>query len=112
MNKPTPPRTPRRSRMNMLTMAQTLRIVLSGRFTRQEIVDATGIHDVTAMRWVNTMRKLRLIHVADWLPDTLGRDGIAVFELGDAPDKKRRALSGRERARRHRENLKLKKEKA
>ncbi len=100
-----------RTRLSHLTLGHTLRVLLSGRFTRHEIEAASGITTTTAYIWIRALRKMRLIHIADWETDAVGRDAVPIFELGDRPDRRRRKLSAAERSKRYRENLKLKQEK-
>lgn len=98
-------------RIGILSLAHTLKVVLSGRFTEKEIEEATGLHKTTVHRWVLLLKDMKLIHVADFKKCPSGRHNIKIYELGDKPDKVYRRLTTAERSRRYRANLKLKQEK-
>lgn len=107
----TPPHPPKRARLNALVMALALKVILSGRFTREELLHKTGVHYQSAGRWLAAIKREKLIYIADWQNDTMGRDNIPVYELGDKPDKKRRSITPAQRSKRYRDNLKFNQEK-
>lgn len=107
-----PPKRVGRARIGHITVAILIKTLLSGRFTIDELHKATGLHDRTLRKVIAQLRLQRLIHVADWAPDRAGALQIAVYELGNQPDKLRPRLTPAERSKRYRDNLKLKKGKA
>lgn len=107
-----PPNRPGRIRINHVTVAIMLKTILSGRFTIDDLRQSTGMHDRTLRKFIAHLRLQKLVHVADWAPDRAGALQIAVYELGNKPDRMRPRLTSAERSKRYRANLKLKKEKA
>lgn len=92
------------ARPNMLSYAIAFGMIASGEdFTREEIAEATGWHGVTAADFLRVLRKRKLIYVCGWLPDSIDRDAIAVFRLGNKPDKPRKRLTPAQRAKRMRD---------
>jgi hypothetical protein len=93
------------NRPNMLSYVKAFEILLSGHaFTREELVEATGWHYMTAGRFIKALRDYKLIHVSAWLPDTMDRDSIAVYARGNKKDKARKKLTTAQRTKRWRDN--------
>jgi predicted ArsR family transcriptional regulator len=95
-------------RIGHLTLAKTLKLLLDGPATAQEIAEVTGIHLRTAQEWFRALKAEDCVHVTAWHPDSLGRDSIPVWKLGKGADKHKQTLGNRESARRYRARLKLK----
>lgn len=73
-------------------------------FTREEVVDATGWHYITAGRFINALRTHKVIRIVGWLPDSMDRDSIAVYAAGAGKDKARKKLTEAQRSKRWRDN--------
>jgi predicted ArsR family transcriptional regulator len=89
-------------KVNHRTMAQTIKILLDGPATAHEIAEHTGIHIITAQEWMRCLRKEGAVHIGGWLPDSLGRDVTAVYQIGKGKDKPRHKFTPAERQARHR----------
>jgi hypothetical protein len=92
----------------MIVFAKAIRhFVNTSRVTIAEVAAATGVHETTASRLVHALHSERVVHIAGWLEDTLGRDQTPVFTFGDGADVPRKKLTGAERNRtyRHRQRL-------
>ena len=85
-----------------LTLAKTMRALLDGPVTAHEIAELTGIHVRTAQAWMRAMQLEDCVHIGGWVPDSLGRDSIPVYQIGKGKDKKRQTLGNTESARRYR----------
>jgi predicted ArsR family transcriptional regulator len=93
-------------KVSHVALAKTLKLLLSGPATAHEISEETGLHIVTAQEWMRCLRKEQCIHISGWLPDGLGRDTTAVYQLGKGRDKPRHKFTAAERQARHRQKLK------
>ena len=89
-------------KISHVALAKTMRMLLDGPVTAQEISEETGIHIVTAQEWMRSLRKEGCIHIGGWLPDALGRDTTAVYQMGKGKDKPRHKFTPAERQARHR----------
>lgn len=68
------------------------------RWTRKELIVATGWHRDALDRIVGQLHNEKVIHIDGWADDILGRQSIAIYALGPGKDKpKRTALSGKAR---------------
>jgi predicted ArsR family transcriptional regulator len=93
-------------KVSHVALAKTLKLLLSGPATAHEISEETGLHIVTAQEWMRCLRKEQCVHISGWLPDGLGRDTTAVYQLGKGNDKARHKLTAAQRQARHRQKLK------
>jgi len=91
------------TKVNHTVMAQTMMMLRAGPVTAQSVATKTGVHIVTAQDWLRALKKQGAVYIGSWLPDSLGRDAIPVYELGNEPDEPRRKLSRAEIARRYRQ---------
>lgn len=76
--------------------------------TYMELAEFTGLHLRTCQRYVKALHDAKLVHVAGWEEDPLGRFSIAAFVFGRGRDAKRPVLSATEKKRRYRAGKKLK----
>lgn len=91
-----------RRRINASKLAHTLRHFQEvSEVTAAQLSVAVGVHLITAQSWLRELRANRVIHVAGWLPDSLGRDSTPVYRLGDGVDVARRKTSRSEINRRY-----------
>lgn len=95
-------------KVNHLVLAQTFRMLQAGPVTAQALANETGVHVVTAQDWLRALKAEKTVHIGSWLPDSLGRDAVPVYELGDDKDEPRRRLTRAEISQRYRERQKLK----
>lgn len=92
-------------RPNMLSYVNAYKLIQCGQpFTREELVEVTGWHYMTAGRFIKALRNQKLIHIHAWLPDTLDRDSIAVYLKGGTKDTPRKKLTTAQRTKRWRDN--------
>jgi len=91
-----------RRRINANKLAQTLRYFQqTDEVTAAQLAVEIGVHLITAQSWLRELKTNRVIHVAGWLPDSLGRDSTPVYRLGDGEDVARRKASRSEINRRY-----------
>jgi hypothetical protein len=63
------------------------------------------MHLHTVQSLMRTFRRHKLVHVAAWETDTLGRVNKPVFAFGAGADKPRKSLTGAQRQERYRERV-------
>ena len=93
----------KRARISHITTATILRLFLDGPVSARDVVEATGLHLVTVYELLRVFRKEKVIHISAWDVDSMGRDAIAIFSVGQGKDAKRRALSRAQISSRYRE---------
>ena len=86
------------AKVNHLSMAIAMRQLLEGPVTSHDVVEATGLHIVTACKLFVALRSQKVVHISAWERDALGRDCTPVFTLGAGRDKARRRKTGAQRA--------------
>lgn len=94
-------------KVNQATYALALKELLDTPCTAHDIVEATGLHTVTAQSLMRTLKKYKVVHISAWDTDSLGRDATPVYKLGPGRNVKRRKKSAAERQRQSREKKKM-----
>ena len=94
-------------RVGPLSVVLMIRALQGGPHTYAELSQACGLHHTTLRRWLpafrkDTRAKPRLVHVAGWEEDALGRCTTPSFAWGDEPDAPRCSVSNADRQRRRR----------
>lgn len=86
-----------------MVLAKTFKLLQMQPVSAKDLCQATGIHLITAQRWLRNLKAEQVIHIARWLPDTLGRDATPVYALGHKEDMPRRKQPRAEIMQRYRE---------
>lgn len=95
-------------KVNAMSYAKLVRELHDGPFSFAELAENTGLHYHTVRDYVNQLHKERLVYVADWEKDRLGRDCKPLWSFGiDRKDKRRAKLTAKERQQRHRAKKKI-----
>ncbi len=74
---------------NVSAYANTCQMLHEGPVTVFDLMRATGMHGNTLRKFVRALKLRRLIYVAVWRKDTLGRYTVAAYSWGSRPDAKR-----------------------
>lgn len=99
-------------RISHKLLSKTLALLLRGPVTVNDLMLAANIHNITAQRWLRELKKQNVVHICMWLPDTLGRDAIPLYALGEGNDAQRKSMTGAQRAALFRARKKLKNQQA
>jgi predicted ArsR family transcriptional regulator len=79
-------------KINHTVLAKTLKLLQAGQpVSAKTVAEIVSIHLLTAQRWMRELVKEKVVYVCGWLPDSLGRDAVPLYALGDkeaAPRKK------------------------
>lgn len=105
---PPPPTTRGRTlvKVNALTQAKLIRMLLDGNRSCRELADESGLHYVTVLAYTKYLHREGAAHIAEYREDSQGRDAIKIYKIGVGKDAKRYKLTGAQRAARSRENRK------
>lgn len=105
---PPPPTTRGRTlvKVNALTQAKLIRMLLDGKRSCRELADESGLHYVTVLAYTKYLHREGATHIAEYREDSQGRDAIKIYKIGVGKDAKRYKLTGAQRAARSRENRK------
>lgn len=109
-NKPRDPMTRKRrpTTINYLSVAALMRALLDGPATVKDLMHESGLSACTCRRYVNALRKARVIHVKLWDVDSYGKRSLASYAIGDKDDAPRAPKSNAEREAARRERLRQK----
>lgn len=90
-------------KINALSLSKMIRYLQDvGPVSSHDMVDHTGLHDSTVRDYMRAMHAERLIHVAAWEADRLGRDVTPLWAWGAGRDKPRHRFTAAERQARSR----------
>lgn len=92
-----PPHKPQYNRINALSQANLIKLLLEGTYTCAELAEQTGLHYVTVLHYTRALRKVGAAHICAWDKDARGRDLIKIYKLGEGKDAKRQKLTACER---------------
>ena len=89
-------------KVNALSYAAMIKLLLEGVYTCREIAEHTGLHYVTVLDYTRELHRAKAIHIAAYEKDSRGRDLIKIYKVGDKPDVPREKMTGAERQARSR----------
>lgn len=96
------------AKVNHAAIARALRLLQTQELvTSHEVAEETGLHTVTAQEFMRTLRKFKVVYVASWEKDRLGRDCTPVYCLGDKRDVPRARMTPAQRTERYRKKKEL-----
>lgn len=76
--------------LSHISFTLALEEMLSGPFTTKALAERTGMGHRYVNRWVKVMHGKKVVHIAGWEKDVLGRQSqVRVYELGAGKDKPR-----------------------
>lgn len=93
---------PKKIPLNATMHAVMTRELLAGPCTAQELADETGMRPETVRLHIRALRAAGIMHVQQWVPDSIGRLTTASYRLGEGQDVKRRPMLEVEIKRRYR----------
>ena len=99
---PPNPKGKRMIKINAITQARLIKLLLEGTYTCQELADETGLHYVTVLHYTRELHRVGAAHISGWEKDHRGRDISKIYKLGEGRDKPRRKLTAIERQRAYR----------
>lgn len=76
-------------KINAITQAHLIKLLLDGRFNCQELADETGLHYVTVLQYTRELHRAGAAYICRWEKDRRGRDIKKVYKLGEGRDAKR-----------------------
>lgn len=84
-------------KMNAIAFAELMHFLSIGDMTTTELIEATGLHRGTIYEYIGQLHRRKVVHIAQRLPDTLGRHTIKVYKLGAGKDAPRVRMTGAQR---------------
>jgi predicted ArsR family transcriptional regulator len=89
-------------KINALTQAKLIALMLEGVYTCEQLAEETGLHYVTVLQYARELHRAGAAHISSWEKDSRGRDVIKVYQIGKGPDAKREKLTSAQRQARYR----------
>ena len=86
------------NKVNQTAYALIFKELLEGPLTARDAIEITGLHIQTANNLFKCFKKHKIVYIASWETDSMGRDAFPVYQIGNKPDKKRRAMTSAERS--------------
>ena len=94
-------------KINAISQAKLIKLLLDGDRTCQELAEETGLHYVTVLQYTRELHREKAVHICRWDKDSRGRDLLKVYKIGKARDAKREKLTGAQRQQRARDRRKM-----
>lgn len=101
MNPPNP-KGKRIIKINAITQAHLIKLLLEGTYTCQELAEETGLHYVTVLQYTRELHRAKAAFICAWEKDARGRDLSKIYKIGVGKDVKRQKLTQNERQTRYR----------
>ena len=92
-------------KINAITQAQLIKLLLDGIYTCQQLADETGLHYVTVLQYTRELHRFGAAHISSWEKDCRGRDILKVYKIGAGGDAKRSRLTPAQRTARYRSKM-------
>lgn len=93
-------------KINAITQAQLIKLLLEGVYTCQQLAEETGLHYVTVLQYTRELHRFGAVHISSWEKDCRGRDVIKVYKIGEGRDARRQRLTNAQRQAHRRAKLK------
>jgi predicted ArsR family transcriptional regulator len=93
-------------KLNAITQAQLIKLLLEGIYTCEQLAEETGLHYVTVLQYTRELHRFGAAHISSWEKDCRGRDIIKVYRLGEGKDAKRHKMTDSQRQARYRSKRK------
>ena len=84
-------------KINAITQAHLIKLLLEGTYTCQELANETGLHYVTVLQYTRELHRAGAAHISGWEKDPRGRDLAKIYKLGEGNDKRRHRKSDAEK---------------
>lgn len=84
-------------KINAITQAHLIKLLLEGTYTCTELAEMTGLHYVTVLHYTRELHRAGAAHIASWDKDLRGRDLVKIYKLGVGKDAKRQKKTSAER---------------
>ena len=94
--------TKRQIKINAITQAQLIKLLLEGIYSCRELAEHSGLHYVTVLQYTRELHRVGAAHISSWEKDDRGRDAIKVYKLGAGKDAKRQRMTQAERQQKRR----------
>ena len=94
--------TKRQIKINTITQAQLIKLLLEGIYSCRELAEHSGLHYVTVLQYTRELHRVGAAHISSWEKDDRGRDAIKVYKLGAGKDAKRQRMTQAERQQKQR----------
>ncbi|MGI9153593.1 MAG: hypothetical protein ACR2IY_06950 [Rubrivivax sp.] len=96
-------------KINAISQAQVIKLMLDGELSCVELAEETGLHYVTVLQYARELHLAKAAHICRWEKDARGRDAVKIYKLGPGKDAKRERISDAERQARYKAKLKSQK---
>jgi hypothetical protein len=89
------------NKVNQTAYALIFKELLEGPLTARDAIELTGLHIQTANNLFKCFKKHKIVYIASWETDNMGREVLPVYQIGNKPDKKRRVMTSTQRSARY-----------
>ena len=93
-------------KINAISQAHLIKLMLEGTYTCAELAEQTGLHYVTVLHYTRELHRAGAAHICMWEKDARGRDLLKVYKIGAGVDAKRKRMTSAERQKRYRDRMK------
>lgn len=84
-------------KINAITQAHLIKLLLDGDRTCQELAEETGLHYVTVLQYTRELYRAGAAYISHYEKDVRGRDMLKVYKIGKGKDAKRGRMTSAEK---------------
>lgn len=84
-------------RMSPWAYAHLVKAMEAGELTCAELAETTGLCKLTVYHYAKALHQVGMAHIAEWRPDSRGRETVIVYKLGRGKDAARNRISASQR---------------
>ena len=84
-------------KINAITQAHLIKLLLDGQFNCQELAAETGLHYVTVLQYTRELHRAGAAYICRWEKDRRGRDIKKIYKIGEGQDARRKKITGQQR---------------
>jgi len=84
-------------KINAISQAQLIKLLLDGVYTCHELAEQSGLHYVTVLQYTRELHSAGAVHICAWEKDGRGRDAIKIYKIGEGTDARRKKMTAAER---------------
>lgn len=89
-------------KVNAISQAKLIKLLIAGDMTCAELSESTGLHYVTVLQYCRELHLAGAAYISRWERDRRGSPQVKVYKIGERPDAKRVSMTALQKTQRYR----------